>query len=110
MHNKTTIFSVINGKVGYSIDGNIRINRWHTLNGQLNVLANSTRFQFEYEERRNWYTMKIKKLSREDEGIWRCRMVVWFEDKKLARRYESRKKVDVKNRSEFFTFKVSMFF
>lgn len=99
------MFSVIGGKIAHLMGKNTTVKRWHTLDGQLNILANTSRWKFEYEEKRQWYALKIKHPDIEDDGIWKCRMVVWFGKSGVARRYESRKRVYMKNRPEFFTFK-----
>jgi hypothetical protein len=86
------------------------IKRWLTLKGQANVLAKwADRIQFEYEERRNWYAMRIRKLTAEDEGLWKCRMVVKLNDG-IARRYESRKQIHLKNRTDFVRVSKEFFF
>jgi hypothetical protein len=100
---------VIHGQTGYSTDLEpITIKEWTTLDGYKNILANTREIQFEYEERRNWYALRIKRISTFNEGAWKCRMVVKFEGKKIYRRYESRKHARIRNKSEFFTFKVSI--
>lgn len=99
------MFSVIHEKTRHSADLEpITIKQWKTLNGDRNILANTSDIQFEYEEKRNWYVMRIKRISESNEGLWKCRMVVQFENKRVSRRYESGKNAQI--RPELFTFKV----
>lgn len=84
------------------------VKRWETLDGKLNILANTSRWKFEYEEKRGWFVLKIREPSVEDDGLWKCRMVVWFGKSGVARRYESRKRINLKNKSDYFTFKVGL--
>ncbi|KAI6220596.1 hypothetical protein M3Y99_01605400 [Aphelenchoides fujianensis] len=70
---------------------NFTVREWKTTRGHSNLLANwDGRIQFEFEERRHWYAMRIRRKSDGDAGVWRCRMIAKSKADGNTRLFESR--------------------
>ncbi|KAI6200933.1 hypothetical protein M3Y96_00787300 [Aphelenchoides besseyi] len=96
LHDNTTVMSLVNGRLGFepSIEKEMKIRKWTTLSGHLNVLVDwAKRLQFEFEERRRWYAMRIRKISDIDIGVWRCRMITKTASDGTTRLFESRARI-----------------
>ncbi|KAI6235908.1 hypothetical protein M3Y95_00101200 [Aphelenchoides besseyi] len=97
LHNNDTVISLVNGKLSFepSIEKEVKIRKWTTLSGHLNFLVDwAKRLQFEFEERRRWYAMRIRKISEMDIGVWRCRMITRSANDGTTRLFESRARID----------------
>ena len=84
-----------------------KVEEWRNINGQLNAIAygpklNNYRYKFEYEESRGWFALKIKNVTKEETGIWQCKIklkfpnstMLHFESRKTAKLHESPSEVN----------------